>query len=130
VVLVIAQGAELSVELWRQFADSQGLAFVDALEEARGEELRQAANAWPVFVDWVRRRAVGSGGVVVSEIDTVATRRDEDGRVRLFLKLLRSETRRPGGSEAAPIVVISELAGQCDLPRGSREHGIVVDLSE
>jgi hypothetical protein len=130
VVLTLAQGEQTQPELWRGIAQTNGLGFLDMLEQVQTPGFRRIADVWPVLVDWVREQTIGVGGVVVVELDALATRWDDDGRERFFLKLLKSETRQSDTHEAAPVVVVSQLAGQYGLPREPRESGLVLDLNE
>ena len=82
------------------------------------------------MVDWLREQAVAHGGVVVAELDALATRWDDEGRRRFFWKLLKSETRNTATGEAAPIVAPSQLALQCELPNDTRNYGVVLDLMD
>lgn len=130
VVLVIGRGPELEPELWQEFAEGEGLGFVDILRELRGEECRRAADCWPTFVDWIRQRAIALGGAVVVDLDAVATKWEEDGRERLFGRLLKSQTGRADRQGPAPIVAVSSLAGDLCLPGDQSEHGLVLHLRE
>ena len=130
VVLVVGSGRHMDWEFWRRFAELEQLAFVDMLEPAQDPGFARIAYVWPSLVDWIRERAIEAGGVVVFDVDALATRWDDSGRERFFAKLLRSETRRPGTVEAAPIVLVSSLAARYQLPENERERGEIVWLIE
>jgi len=128
VLLLLGVGDYLQPDLWREFAQSNGLAYLDILEQAAQPQFRREVGAWPTLVDWVRAQAIAHGGVLVVELDTLVTRWPEPDRQRFYLKLLKSETRTQPGDEAAPIVALSRLAYDYDLPREDPEYGRVVDL--
>lgn len=131
VVLVIVEGDQTDPVLWRELAEAEGLEVIDLLDRVEKESaFRRTADVWPTLVDWIREQAVRAGGLLVLEADVFATRWDENGRERFFRKVLKSETRQPMTREAAPIVMISRLAGQFKLPHNSRECGIVLDLND
>ncbi len=128
VVLLLGLGERLDADLWREFAQANGLAFLDMVERAQEAEFQQQAGAWPTLVDWLRAQARAHGGVFVMDLDAVVTRWTDAERRRCYLKLLKSEPRTQPGGEAAPIVAVSRLALEYGLPDDRREYGIVVDL--
>jgi hypothetical protein len=130
VVVVLASGEEMALDLWCSFAEANRLAVVDMLQIAQDPAHRLALGAWPTLVDWLRRQAVETGGIVVLDLDAVATQWNGDFRRRLFSKLLKSETRVRNGPEAAPIVVISALSASLDLPTDTRSNGYVLTLHD
>lgn len=125
-VLLLGLGEQVDVSLWQDFAQENGLAFVDVLEEAQKPEFRQRVGAWPTLVEWVRAGAVSHGGIFVFDLDALVTRWSPPDRERFYLKLLKSETRADG--HATPIVAISRLGLEQDLPDDHRNYGVVVDL--
>ncbi|MGQ9730510.1 MAG: hypothetical protein ACUVX8_04480 [Candidatus Zipacnadales bacterium] len=130
VVLVLAAWEQSQPEIWQEIAKAHGLAFLNMLEQAQQAGFRRIGDVWPTLVDWLREQAIKTGGLLVVELDVLATRWEEDGRERFYRKLLRSETRCPHTAEAAPIIIVSQLAGKYKLPRASRESGLVIDLNE
>jgi len=130
VVVVVARGDQCDAGLWREIAESQDLAYEDFLELIQEAELKNAVAVWPKLVDWLRARALQTGGALFMEVDAVATRWSEADRPRFFLKLLKSQMYQPGSYEAVPIILVSRLAGSLKLPTGAMEYGIVLDLNE
>lgn len=130
VVLVLGRGAEVDVDLWRYIAEANGLALVDMMQQAQDADFQRRTGVWPTVVDWIREQALAHGGVVVADLDAVATGWDEEGRRRFFWKLLKSETRNRETGEAVPIVAPSQLALQCELPTDTRNYGVVLDLMD
>lgn len=129
-VLVLAQGEEIAPDLWRNFAQANGLAVLDMLEAAQDPVHRQSLSAWPALVDWIRQQAVVAGGLLILDLDVVATKWGDDSRRRLFWKLLKSETRTQEGRDPAPIVAVSALASGHDLPTDKRSYGCVLALHD
>lgn len=130
VVLVLGMGDQVSADVWVDFADGNELTVLDMLECGGQPDFQRAANAWPTLVDWIREQAMIQGGVLVVDLDAIATRWDNGERRRLYEKLLKSETRCRDTGAAAPIVALSRLALDYHLPRDARNQGIVLDLLE
>ncbi|MCX7600303.1 MAG: hypothetical protein N2512_15765 [Armatimonadetes bacterium] len=131
VLLVLADLEDTCAQFWQVFAGVEGLAYVDMLDESQDEELRGASYNWPDLVQWIRDRATKGGGAVVTQVDAFATRWPPRDRERLFRKLLKSDL-RDESKNATPLVVVSSLAGECDLPVEHRptDYGLVEDLRE
>lgn len=128
VVLVLGMGDQLTADVWEDFAADNELALLDMLDCAQRPDFQRAAAAWPTLVNWLREQAVAGPGVLVIDLDAVVTQWDERDRRRFYLKLLKSETRESGTGTSAPIVALSSLALDYQLPEDARDQGIVLDL--
>lgn len=128
VVVVLGMGDQVSADVWVDFAADNELALLDMLDCAQQPDFQRAAAAWPTLVSWLREQAVAGSGVLVIDLDAVVTQWDEGDRRRFYLKLLKSETRQSGTGAPAPIVALSSLALDYQLPEDARNQGIVLDL--
>ena len=82
VVLLLGLGEQLDADLWREFAQSNELEFVDMLGQAQQPEFQREAGAWPTLVNWVRAQAMAHSGVFVMDLDAVITRWPDTERRR------------------------------------------------
>lgn len=129
VLLLLADPEQMSFGLWQELAEAQRLAVVDMLDAVGDTDFQKAVGAWPTLVDWVREQAVQHRGIMVTDLDALITKWPEGDRERLFLKLLKSETRDKETRETAPIVVVTALARLFRLPEDSRNYGVILDLA-
>jgi hypothetical protein len=127
--LILVEGELSDEELWAHLAPRLKLAYTDLLE-TEDETLQQAVRAaWPELAGWMRQAARASTGMLFVGVDELATRWDDIERAAFFRKLLRSEAYHPTTYDSVPIVVISRLAADLDLPPASADYGAVLDLT-
>ncbi len=132
VVLVVAPDLpEMGVAFWQSVARGCQLPCVDLLERAAADaEVQEHAYIWSVFVEWLGEEARRLGGAFFLETDLFTTAWSERERADFFYKLLRLELQDSVSGESLPVVVISRLADQVELPASSSTVGEVLRIPE
>ncbi len=82
------------------------------------------------FREWLREQARRFGGIAVVNADDLIGSWDDGDRRAFFSDFLHIESYTPDDpTRRAPIVLLSRLAAECDLPRSASGQGIVADLT-
>jgi hypothetical protein len=115
--------------LLRDAAERTGSKHLDFLSLASSGQTPVTVGAFMRhhLVAWLKERARETGGIWVDNADTIIVTWPDDERRAFFMEFLRTESRRDDGS-AAPIVLVSALAGRFALPEEPRGQGIVVRI--
>lgn len=78
------------------------------------------------FIEWILEQARSSNGLLIEKTGSLISSWLEEDRKAFFMEFLRTECNSPNDSTSRiPIVLISRMAGNFNLPTSKRGQGIV-----